>query len=191
MRINIDGTVYVVLESDDDVYQFMVKSATPISPQVVTLLNFYFFTGSPSDVTKQFSAASNIVADKTPFVWLPLTTAPRLRVLGDASKSFRYRYNNLRTFFLASTYYDRWNDLQRMDNVINYIEPYCNEFIAAMSRSGVIMHKIDYDLLPLVRFANTDNKGFITNILDQTQLSAIELDITFRSEIKCEQCAIN
>lgn len=186
-KIEIDGVKYDVKVSDDSSYQYMIDVVL-VAPSVFKFLKFHFFTGSPIDVTRQFSTKSNVVSEKTPFVWLPLTSAPRLKVTGDRTKAFPYRYSNLRVFFLGSTYYDRWNDKQRMENVIRYIDDFATRFVQAMTLNGKFNHNVDYDLLPLVKFANTSDKGFMENILDATQLSAIELDLTFQTEIYCQKC---
>lgn len=183
--IKVDGGLYNVFKGANG-YDWAIMLEDVPKKAKFELKNFHYFMGTATDVTEQFSTKSNIVSEKTPFVWFPLSSDVRMKATSDRSKSFRYRYTNLRVFFLASSDYVNMNDPQRLDEVVKHIEPYVNRFIKVLDYNGLFSHLYTYEIMPLTRFANMDKKGYLRNILDETQLSAIELRLSFNSELKCE-----
>jgi hypothetical protein len=183
-KITIDGTVYEVVESDNIDYTYMVNDFEEDNVTKVSVLNFHFYEGTAIDVTTVFQTISNIATEKLPMVWLSFNPLPLIYTSSD--RMLQYPTSIDCTVYLAGlTDYGIRHTKEHMSEVVNYLSYYVEEIDKVLDLNPVISQEYSVRQRQLPIFGSLGKGGFIENVLDETNLSAIELKLNFDTEKKC------
>lgn len=183
-KVNVDGVVYDVVVSDDLNYDFMIVGFLPSSVTDVDLLNFHYYEGTAIDVTTVFSTISNVATEKLPMVWLSFNPLPLISTSSDVTASHKIDVDC--TIYLAGlTDYGVRHTKEHMEEVVKYLVFYKEEIAKVMNLNDVFNRKFSIAEKQLPIFGSIGKSGFTANILDETNLSAIELKLAFKTEKKC------
>lgn len=183
-RIIFDGVLYYCEKSDNVAYDYVIKDAH-LHPQKVELQRFFFYEGTPKDVTQVFASGGSIAEEKLPIVWLSFAPIPIITRTYDAREPYPHKID-FTMFFCASTDYVNKRTKEHMEDVVQYIDSYVEVFEKALINNyrfgqNPTTVKKQYPI-----FGSLDKNGFVKNILDGTMLSAVELKIHVKTELKCE-----
>lgn len=173
-----------VVKSDREEYDYMILNYEGVVPTVVNLKNFYLYEGTPMDVTQVFSQKSNRTRDKLPMMWLSFSPLPILRGSNDPLNPYPYSVS-FTLYFAGLTDYGNRHTKQHMREVVSHLSEYVDAVLEAIKVNGVF-DELSWTQRPLPIFGRLDANGFVSNILDDTNMSAIELDIDVNMSIKCK-----
>lgn len=183
-KLMIDDVVYRVVVSDNEDYSYMIVDYTPITVGKVKLLNFHFYEGTAIDVTTVFQTISNIATEKLPMCWLSFNPLPVISTVSDRMLAFPTSIDC--TIYLAGlTDYGIRHTKEHMNEVVKYLSFYVEEINKVMSYNGSISQDFRIKERQLPIFGSIGKGGFVENVLDETNLSAIELKLTFNTRKKC------
>lgn len=183
-RIIIDNVTYFVEKSNNINYDYMIKNAH-LHPTNVELERFFFYEGTPKDVTQVFKNAGNIAEDKLPIVWLSFAPIPTITEVQRATEPYPFKIDYT-MFFCGSTDYVQRHTKEHMADVVKYIDHYVNAFIQAIMNNYKFHSEPKTVKKQYPVFGTLDSKGFVKNILDGTMLSAIELRVASKTELECD-----
>lgn len=184
--IFINDAEYKVEKSDKLEYEYMVLNYNGTNPIDVKLKNFYFYEGTPIDVTQVFSQKSNLTREKLPMMWLSFMPLP---VISGSLGSTSPYPNSIRMtlYFAGLTDYGNRHTAQHMRMVVSHLDEYVEAVVKAVDGNrSIFAREFTYRKRQLPIFGRTDKDGFRSNILDQTNLSAIELELDVQTSVKCK-----
>jgi hypothetical protein len=182
-KLNIDGIVYVVNESDNLAFDFMVNDFVGTTG-VFKLLNFHFYEGTAMDVTTVFQSISNIATEKLPMCWLAFNPLPIITRTNDKTQSHKIGIDC--TVYLAGlTDYGTRRTKEHMSEVVKYLSFYSYAIESAMDWNPSIGDEFTINEKQLPIFGSLGKGGFVQNILDETNLSAIEMKMSFKTDKIC------
>lgn len=185
MVVFVGENEYQVRLSDNDSYEFMILGYDNFDVSKIKLKNFYLYEGTPTDVTQVFSAKSNVTWEKLPMMWLSFSPLPVIS--GSVGTMSPYPYSVRMTIYLASgTDYGNRRTRQHMREVVAYLDEYADAVIKAIEFNGVFGQEFTWTKRQLPLFGRLDSKGFVKNILDGTNMSAIELELDVTTSKKCK-----
>ena len=181
--IIIDGVKHTVVESDEVGYDYMVNDFTGTAIEF-KLLNFHFYEGTAIDVTQVFSKISNVATEKLPMCWLAFNPLPIITKSSDVLDPFPTSVNC--TIYLAGlTDYGIRHTKEHMTEVVRYLSRYAEAIRMAIKSNYIFSEDLSYSEKQLPIFGSLGKSGFVENVLDETNLSAIELKLTFNTEKEC------
>lgn len=182
-RIVIDNVLYHVGVSEVVGFKHSIRGIT-LTPITSNLQKFFFYEGTPKDVTQVFQSAGAVAEDKLPIVWLSFAPIPTITDSGDSLSPHPVKLD-FTMFFCGSTNYVNRNTKEHMSEVVKYLDVYVNAFVKAMDGNYVFKDRATTTKKQYPIFGSLDKNGFTKNIIDGTMLSAIELKISVFTEIEC------
>lgn len=143
------------------------------------------YEGTPSDVTQVFSLKSNQTREKLPMMWLSFTPLPTFS--GSEGSLLPYPFSSSFTlYFASSTDYATRYTKQHMRDVVAPLQEYVDEVLSVIRKNGFFGKEFSWTSRPLPKFGRLDRDGFVSNILDDTNMSAIELELDVNTSEKCK-----
>lgn len=183
--IEINGVYWFWEKSDLSSYDYMVRNYQGTDPQQMKLKNFHMYEGTPIDVTQVFEEIDNRTWEKLPMMWLSFYPLPVISGTIGGVETFPIDLS-FTLYFAAETDYLNRHTKNHMREVISFIDSYVDEVLIVVEQNGIFRDEFTFKKRPLPIFGRLDREGFKENILDETNLSAIELELNVSTYIQCK-----
>lgn len=183
-QIYVNGVAYKysIVEGTDQIF---ILAVVPASDYVITLDNFYWYEGTPIDVTEVFSVKSNLTREKLPMVWLSFSPLPV--ITNERGTLNPYPYGIDFTIYLTGlTDYGTRHTEAHMREVVTYLSSYAEAVTEAIENNGLFSSIFTTKERQFPIFGRLNRDGFVENILDETELSGLELNLNLNTSIKCK-----
>lgn len=180
--VNGNSYKYSVIEGTN---QIVVLAVVPADEYVLTIDNFYWYEGTPIDVTEVFSTKSNLTREKLPMIWLSFSPIP---VISNERGTLNpYPCNIDFTIYLAGlTDYGTRHTEAHMREVVTYLSYYAEAVTEAIENNGLFSDIFTTQERQFPIFGRLTRDGFVENILDETELSGLEMSLNLNTSIKCK-----
>lgn len=184
-EVEIDGVSYRVEESTVEGYPYKVVNYEGEIKEI-KLKNFYLYEGTPTDVTQVFQQKSNRTREKLPMMWLSFSPVPSIRSEYGTLEPYPHSLS-FTLYFAGLTDYMKRRTRQHMSMVVSYLDEYVEAVVKAIEGNrAVFSQEFSVDKRPFPIFGRLDREGFTQNVLDDTNMSAIEVEIDVRTSQKCK-----
>lgn len=184
-EVSFDGVKYKVTDSDNTDFEYKIIGYVG-SLENIKLKNFYFYEGTPTDVTQVFQQKSNRTGEKLPMMWLSFSPTPSIRSQIGTLEPYPHSLS-ITLYFAGLTDYMKRRTKQHMSMVVTYLDEYIDAVVKAIEGNRAVFgQEFSVDRRPFPIFGRLDAKGFTQNVLDGTNLSAIEVEIDVQMSFKCK-----
>lgn len=184
-EVVIGGEKYKVKSSSIEGYSYVIVGYTGVLNDI-KLKNFYFYEGTAIDVTQVFSQKTNFTWGKLPMMWLSFNPLPRITTENGTVNPYP-RSIRLVIYLAGETDYANRHTEEHMQEVVAYLSEYSEAISKAIeSNRAVFAQEFTCTEMQMPIFGRLGSDGFVENILDKTNMSAIEIELDVRTSIKCK-----
>lgn len=189
-KVTINNIDYIFEDSDITGYDYMVKDVDLSNITSLVLNNLTWFIGTYKEVNTDFvNHLSNSEREKLPMIWLSFNPAPKSRQNHDPL-SYIGETHTFTMFFCASANFQYFRTEDHLDTRVAALNSYVDAFIEAIKSNKSVFYTdevFETEKYYYPKFGKIEDSQKKTGetIID-SQLSAIELNISVQALKKCE-----